>query len=131
MQKIRRDLDSIPKDNHVQAELPHQNLVHNLTSFDQVSMDTIKKVITSTPSKTCALDPIPTTLLKHCIDELLPTLTNIVNMSLSTPCVPTSFKKATITPVIKKSNADPNLLKELPANLQPFLSFKADRAHCV
>ena len=63
VQKIRKDLDSIPKDNHVHPELPHQNLVHNLTSLDQVNMDTMKKVITSTPSKTCALDPIPTTLL--------------------------------------------------------------------
>ena len=47
-------------------------------------------------------DPIPTWLLKECIDLLAPFITKIINNSLTTGCVPAAFKKAYITPLVKK-----------------------------
>ena len=39
-----------------------------LDSFTEVSEDDIRKNIHSSPTKSCALDPIPTWLLKKCED---------------------------------------------------------------
>jgi hypothetical protein len=61
------------------------------------------------------LDPIPTTLLKDCIDVLLPTLTNIVNGSLTNSEFPHTYKFATLVPLLKK----PSLDKEQFRNFRP------------
>ena len=82
--------------------------------FDQfrpVSIDEIRKVITSYNSKSCELDPIPTWLLKLCIDELLPLLTSIINKSFEYGVFPIKFKQALIRPLLKKHNLDPEELK--------------------
>ena len=92
--------------------------------FDQfrpVSIDEIRKVITSYNSKSCELDPIPTYqkkpkktqiwLLKLCIDELLPLLTSIINKSFEYGVFPIKFKQALIRPLLKKHNLDPGELK--------------------
>ena len=63
-----------------------------LSSLDNVSIETVSELITLTPSKTCALDPIPTRLLKQCTDLLVPTVTNMINFSLSTGTVQTHFQ---------------------------------------
>ena len=46
------------------------------------------KIINSASAKSCELDPIPTTLLYENLDILLPTITNIINTSLTTGIVP-------------------------------------------
>ena len=64
------------------------------------------------PTKSCLLDPWPTFLVfKECIDILLPSITRLVNCSLSEGVVPDEFKKAIVTPLIKKSSLPPNDLK--------------------
>ena len=63
------------------------------------------------PTKPCLLDPWPTFLVKECIDILLPSITRLVNCSLSEGVVPDEFKKAIVTPLIKKSSLPPNDLK--------------------
>ena len=55
-----------------------------LDEFASATMSEIKKVIESSPTKSCELDPIPTWLLKSCLHELLQILTKIVNTSLET-----------------------------------------------
>ena len=42
----------------------------------------IWNIIKLSPGKSCELDPLPTWLLKECIAELVPLITDIVNMSL-------------------------------------------------
>ena len=44
-------------------------------------------IINSASAKSCELDPIPTTLLYENLDTLLPTITNIINTSLTTGIV--------------------------------------------
>ena len=48
-----------------------------------------------------------TWLLKDCIDELLPSITRIVNSSLQSGIFPSSYKLARVTPLIKKVGKDP------------------------
>ncbi|CAB4024165.1 Hypothetical predicted protein, partial [Paramuricea clavata] len=56
--------------------------------------------------KSCQLDPIPTWLLKSCIDVLLPTITTIINASLEQGVFPTKWKESLLRPLIKKMSLD-------------------------
>ena len=53
-----------------------------ITVFSQVSEDAVGKIIKTSPTKSCLLDPWPTFLIKEYIDMLLPFLTKLVNCSL-------------------------------------------------
>ena len=75
-----------------------------LTVFNQVTQDEIGKIISKSPTKSCLLDPLPTFLIKECIDILLPLITKLVNCSLREGLVPDGFKKAVGTPLIKKAS---------------------------
>ena len=59
-----------------------------ITVFRNVSEDEVGKIIKSSPTKSCLLDPWPTFLIKECIDVLLPSLTKLVNCSLMEGCIP-------------------------------------------
>ena len=48
--------------------------------FEQVSGDEIKKIILSSSSKLCDLDPIPTCVLKNCLHILITPVTDIINI---------------------------------------------------
>ena len=50
--------------------------------FTAVSHEHVRKILSASPTKSCTLDPIPTWLLKQCLDQLVPVLTLIVNTSL-------------------------------------------------
>ena len=73
-----------------------------LCIFAPVSEDLIGKLINDAPPKCCALDPIPTALLKTCYEDLVPVITNIVNYSLLSGSVPQCFKQALVRPLLKK-----------------------------
>ena len=98
------------------------------SKFCPVTDSAVKKLINSLPSKHCKLDPIPTWLLKKTLDELLPCITKLFNLSLSSGHVPESFKTSLLTPLLKKPNLDPNVLKNYRpiANL-PFLGKVLER----
>ena len=57
----------------------------------------------SSQNKSCDLDPLPTTLLKACLDTLLYPITNIVNASLCPGLFPGDFKQAQVNPILKTS----------------------------
>ena len=71
-----------------------------ITVFRQVSEEALDKIIRTSPTKSCLLDPLPTFLIKECIDIMLPSLTKLVNCSLMDGCVPDAFKSAVVTPLI-------------------------------
>ena len=70
--------------------------------FERASEDEIKKLILSSLSKTCDLDPIPTSVLKNCLDILITPITDIINISKETSTFPQNFKEAHVRPLLKK-----------------------------
>ena len=62
----------------------YDNLISGtpLSTFMDATEIEIRNIIKLSPAKSCELDPLPTWLLKECIAELVPTITDIVNMSL-------------------------------------------------
>ena len=69
------------------------------------------------------LDPIPTSLTKQCLGDVVSLITFIVNASLSTFIVPPQFKQAIVTPLLKKPGLDTNDMKNFrPVSNLPFIS---------
>ena len=83
----------------------------SFSKFNVVSEEVVRKIIMASPTKSCMLDPWPTFLVKDCIDILLPCITRLVNFSLSEGCFPARFKKAVVTPLLKKASLPKNDLK--------------------
>ena len=123
--KIRSYLDDIQV--KFDAKLvPETMLVpedHHLTCFDPATEEEVRKIIMQSASKSSILDPIPTFLLKKCLDVLLPTITKIINLSFQTAKVPDCFKTAAVIPILKKIFLDPEVLNNLrPVSTLPFIS---------
>ena len=96
--------------------------------FDTVSEKDVKDLIMSMPTKSCILDPLPTILTKTCLDDLVPLITTIINSSLLSGSVPSQFKQAVVTPLLKKKGLDLNTLKNYrPVSNLPFLSKVLER----
>ena len=103
---------------------PHIEPSHiptDLTFFSPATEEEICKLVSQSSNTFCDLDPLPTSLLKHCLPALLPTITNIVNLSLSSGVFPKQFKLSSVIPLLKKYNLD----KEDLSNYRPIshLSF--------
>ena len=103
------DAESLPLSDH---PLITDAVLH---TFSPTTDEEIKKIIMSTKATHCSLDPVPTKLIKDCIDVLLPIMTRIVNLSLSSGIMPTSLKKALVKPLLKKLNS----LLEILKNFRP------------
>ena len=80
-----------------------------LTDFCTVNTNDIRKYLVSSGVKTCDLDPLPSILLRECLDTLLPVITRIVNLSLTMGNVPRHFKDAMVRPKLKKDSLDHQL----------------------
>ena len=62
--------------------------------FERAPKDEIKKLILSSSSKSCDLDPIPTSVLKNCRDILITPITDIINISMGTSTFPQTFQRS-------------------------------------
>lgn len=103
--------------------------VPTLVKFESLSDSGMRKLIASAPTKSCSLDPIPTWLLKECLDGILPTLKLIVNKSLTEGYFPKQCKTAIVCPLIKKPKLDADTLKNYrPISNLSFLSKLIERA---
>ena len=66
----------------------------------------VKKIITNLKDKSCKIDPMPTSLIKKCANELAPIITFIINDIFDSGNYPVQLKEATLTPIIKKPSMD-------------------------
>ena len=89
--------------------LPDLLCQSEFTDFCTVNTNDIRKYLVSSGVKTCDLDPLPSILLRECLDTLLPVITRIVNLSLTTGNVPRHFKDAMVRPKLKKDSLDHQL----------------------
>ena len=68
IQNIRQDLDAHPSEPATFS--PYDG--PKLCLFQPVTEEEIRKLTVESPTKTCMLDPIPTSLTKECLSDLLP-----------------------------------------------------------
>lgn len=135
MFKIRAAIDAAAKRSEMEMNnvVPHQFLSSHgenavLRDFVPVSDEMVKNFIMASPTKSCRLDPVPTFLLKKVLCPLVPTITKIVNLSLSTGTFPSGMKHAMVTPLLKKPTLDARYLKNYrPVSNLSFLSKLKER----
>ena len=80
--------------------------VHPMTQLTALSEYQVSKYILKSPTTTCILNPIPTALLKLCLQQLLSVLTELINKCLKTGTMPSAFKEALVIPLLRIPNAD-------------------------
>ena len=99
------------------------------SEFKIGSENDIREIICKSSKKSCSLDPLPCSLLITHLDDILPIITNIVNLTLSSGNVPLNMKHALVTPLLKKKGLDKNELKNYrPVSNLPYISKIAEKA---
>lgn len=89
----------------------------------------MKDMISSASNASSSLDPLPTKIVKSSLDILLSFITLLINCSLSAGKVPSIFKTAIVTPLIKKHNLDKNIFKNYrPVSNLSFISKLIEKA---
>ncbi|KAK6187422.1 hypothetical protein SNE40_005455 [Patella caerulea] len=117
---IRQEL-SVNKPTNIFTEKKFEG--PTLENFCLATEDEIRETIQKSASKSCSLDPLPTWILKKSEVELIPVITQIVNTSLVGAEVCETLKTAHVTPLIKKSTLDRNVLKNYrPVSNLSFIS---------
>jgi len=119
---IRKEIDDIQLDAECLVELPPTP--PSFSEFLVQSVESVCTIIRKCAPKTCSLDAVPTSLLKDpvILAAVLPTITSLINQSLTSGVVPTDLKKAQVTPLLKKPGLDVNILKNYrPVSNIPFI----------
>ena len=84
------------------------------------------------PSKSCFLDPWPTFLVLDYLHILITPITSIINASLEQRKCLNFFKQAHVTPILKKSSLDKEILKNYgPVSNLNFISKILERVVAV
>ncbi len=131
----RMDLDAAaasfpdvgPPDEWDECFLSKHTESDRLSCFEALPTEAVKRIILSSPSTSCCLDPLPTT--KKILPTLLTPLTSIVNLFFSSGRFPSAWKHALISPLLEKPSLDPNLLAHYrPIAFLPFASKLIERA---
>jgi len=91
----------------------------SLTFFQPCTATEIRRIIMSSPVKSCSLDPMPIFLLREMVDVLTPFVTSLVNASLCQCRLPDSQKHAIVSPLLKKPGMDTADM----ANFRPVSNF--------
>ena len=86
----------------------------------------MKSLMQHSTLKSCALDPMPSTLVSRC-DVLLPVLTRLINMSLKSGQFPVAWKKALVLLLLKKTWPRHSLQEFRPVSNLITICFEADR----
>ncbi|XP_060603432.1 angiopoietin-2-like [Ruditapes philippinarum] len=120
--KIRKSLQDFP------SFIPNVKQIQPLENFEDLTETQVKSLICELNTKSCELDLIPKHILKSHLDELLPTITKLVNLSLSKGVFPTHWKQEIVRPLLKKSGLELQLSNYRPVSNLSFLSKLIEKA---
>ena len=74
-----------------------------LSNFGVVDEEEVRKIISKYLPKSCSLDLLPTSPRKENIDIISPSITKIVNKSITSGCFPSIYKTGQVLSLLKKS----------------------------
>jgi len=82
--RLRDELDhsAVPDDGNTNSDSSTPVFIETFEIFATLTEDDVCMLIGNSKSTSCCLDPIPTPLLKSCIEPLIPVITKIINTSL-------------------------------------------------
>ena len=102
LQFFMNKIKNVNLENYELFTLPSNCLNHKLEVVNEISTKEVKKIIMESKPTTCRSDPIPSTVVKHHLNILLPIITRIINWSLKTGSFHKVWKRSIITPLQKR-----------------------------
>ena len=100
----------------------------NLENFSSLSIGEVFKIVRESSNASCRLDPVPTWLVKSCLDVLAPSIAELVNLSLLSGCVPENWRTAVVIPLLKKPGLYLVYKNFRPVSNLPFISTVVEKA---
>ena len=97
MDKIQKIIDNLTEN---PIYKPTRKSIPSLAEFRPFNQMEVKKIILSMKTKSCELDALPMKLLKDYLDNILPTITNLVNISLQDGIFASGWKASVIRPLL-------------------------------
>ena len=89
-----------------------QHLGPELSSFEPVTIEEVRKQLSTMPSKSSPLDMLPCERLKSYAHVFVPAIARLANLSLQTGKFPARYKTAQVLPLLKKVGLDSSLPAE-------------------
>ena len=125
VEAVRRATGGSPTESYLDP------LAASFAEFEQCTPNVVEKVIQSAASKSCLLDPIPTTILNEFLPKLLSFVTRMCDASLQEDILTLSQRHAIDTPRLKQPGSDTSDVKNyrLISNLS-FMSKVVERLVC-
>ena len=118
---IRQEIDGLPNADSSDFERIDEMIIDSeLTELFTTSVEELSALVGKISTKSCSLDPVPASLLKNCITDLLPVICQVVNLSFESTIMPTSMKQALLSPLLKKQT----LNFESFSNFRPISNLK-------
>ena len=98
--KIREYLDSGTTTHELPSPYSHDVEYQHTTfiTFEPVTTEHLLSILIKGATKSCDLDPMPTSLLLDCLDVVLPSMTDIINDSLVSGIFPSFYKSVIVKP---------------------------------
>ena len=88
--------------------------IPSLSQFDPITSEEVTRIISSMATKSCELDAIPTSVLKQITPSIVPTITKIINISLTQGIFTEEWKTAIVHTLLKKLGSE-----LIPSNYRP------------
>jgi hypothetical protein len=101
----------------------HEFEGEHLHVLSPATLDEVRIFFFKAPSKSCELDPLPTHLLKQCLDTLAPVITRLVNMSLVE-------SKSSCEAITKETKPRQRSSKKLPPGVKLAIYIQSCRESC-
>ena len=128
IEKIRSTFSASVNLQHITPDSPPPMF----STYPTVTDYQVTKIITTSTSKSCSLDPWPTFLVLDYLGILITPITLIINASLEQGKCPNFFKQAHVTPILKKSSLDKEVFKNYrPVSNLNFISKILERVVAV
>ena len=97
-----------------------------LNDFIPATIDEIRKLVKEHGIKVCPLDPLPAWLISENLEDFLPFITHLVNLSLKGDI--NGLKKALVRPSLKEKGLDSNIFNSFrPISNLPFIGKLIER----
>lgn len=104
---IRQEIDALPNaDSSNFEQIDETSIDCELNELLPTNVEELSVLISKISTKSCSLDPVPASLLKNCITDLLPIICRIVNLSFESTTMSTSMKQALLSPLLKKQSLE-------------------------
>ena len=127
MDRIEKIRMNFTNNVHNMPDIKSPTVKSRMTCFELATADEVRELIINSPSKTCDLDPIPTELLKSCLDVLLVPITQMVNLSLISGVFPDIFKTSHVMPLLKKPSVSKDDMRTYRPVSKPKLCIENQR----